>query len=64
MNAIFFISVILKGVGAILEVLLQILITRRLGVDGYGTYSTWINAADLIFWISAFAAASSMVICP
>ena len=51
MNAIFFISVILKGVGAILEVLLQILITRRLGVDGYGTYSTWINAADLIFWI-------------
>lgn len=51
MNAIFFVSVILKGVGAILEVLLQVLVTRKLGVDGYGTYSTWINTADLIFWI-------------
>ena len=51
MNVIFFMSVLLKGAGAILEVLLQVLITRKLGVDGYGTYSTWINAADLIFWI-------------
>ena len=51
MNIIFFISVILKGIGAVLEVLFQIMVTRELGVDGYGTYSTWINAADLIFWV-------------
>ena len=51
MNIIFFISVILKGIGAALEIFLQILITRKLGVDGYGTYSTWINAADLIFGV-------------
>ena len=51
MNGIFFLSVILKGAGAVLEVLLQVLITRKLGVDGYGTFSTWINSADLIFWI-------------
>lgn len=51
MSAIFFVSVILKGIGAILEVLFQVLVTRKLGVDGYGTYSTWINAADLIFWV-------------
>lgn len=50
MNAIFFVSIILKGVGAVLEVMLQISITHVLGVDGYGTYSTWINAADLLFW--------------
>lgn len=51
MNLIFLLSVILKGVGAGLEVLLQILITREIGVSGYGSYSAWINGADLLFWI-------------
>ena len=51
MNLIFLLSVILKGLGALLEILLQILITDRLGVSGYGTYSAWINSADLIFWV-------------
>lgn len=51
MNGIFLLSVILKGIGAVLEVLLQILITRSIGVDGFGTYSTWINTADIIFWV-------------
>lgn len=51
MSLILLLSVILKGVGALLEILLQILITRELGVSGYGNYSTWINAADLIFWV-------------
>ena len=51
MNAIFLFSVILKGIGAILEILVQVLVTRGIGVDGYGMYATWINAADLIFWI-------------
>ena len=51
MNLIFLFSVMLKGLGAMLEILLQILITGRLGVDGYGTYSAWINSADLIFWV-------------
>ena len=51
MNLIFLLSVMLKGLGAVLEVLLQILITGNMGVDGYGTYSAWINSADLIFWV-------------
>ena len=51
MNLIFLFSVVLKGVGALLEVLLQVLITASLTVSGYGTYSTWISAADLIFWV-------------
>lgn len=51
MSLVFLLSVILKGFGAILEILLQVFITKELGVSGYGTYSTWINAADLIFWI-------------
>ena len=51
MNIIFLLSVLLKGVGAVLEILLQILITRQIGVSGYGSYSAWINAADLMFWI-------------
>ena len=51
MNLIFLVSVMLKGVGALLEVLLQILITAQLTVDGYGTYSAWINGADLLFWV-------------
>lgn len=51
MNFIFLISVILKGIGALLEILLQILITKEIGINGYGTYSAWINAADLLFWV-------------
>ena len=51
MNLIFLFSVVLKGLGAVLEILLQILITARLQVEGYGTYSAWINSADLLFWV-------------
>lgn len=51
MSVIFFASVILKGIGAGLEVIFQVLITRKIGVDGYGNFSTWINFADLIFWV-------------
>ena len=51
MNLIFLLSVTLKGLGAVLEILLQILITGELGVSGYGTYSAWINFADLLFWV-------------
>lgn len=51
MNLIFLLSVILKGLGALLEVLLQMLITDHIGVEGYGVYTTWINSADLIFWV-------------
>ena len=51
MNLIFLFSVVLKGLGAVLEILLQILITGKLAVEGYGTYSAWINSADLIFWV-------------
>lgn len=51
MNLIFLLSVLLKGLGAVLEILLQILITAQMGVSGYGTYSAWINGADLIFWV-------------
>ena len=51
MNLMFIISVILKGIGAVLEILLQILVTGQIGVGGYGTYSAWINGADLLFWV-------------
>ncbi len=51
MNLVFLLSVVLKGLGAVLEILLQITITACLGVSGYGTYSAWINGADLLFWV-------------
>ena len=34
-----------------LEILIQIVITRTIGVGGYGTYSNWVNVVDLIYWI-------------
>ena len=49
MSIVFLLSVILKGLGAVLEVLLQVMITRMLGLAGYGTYSTWVSAADLVY---------------
>lgn len=51
MNNIFLLSIVLKGIGAILEIVVQILITRMIGVDGFGRYSTVINTADVIFFI-------------
>ena len=51
MNLVFLFSVVLKGLGAVLEILLQILVTSHMGVSGYGTYSAWINCADLMFWL-------------
>ncbi len=50
MSLIFIYSVFFKGIGAILEIVIQIVLTRYAGIDGYGTYTTWINFADLIFW--------------
>lgn len=50
MSFVFLISVFLKGLGAILEILLQVTITKTAGLSIYGTYSAWINSADLIFW--------------
>lgn len=50
MKFVFMISILLKGIGAVLEVLLQIVITKQIGVTDYGTYSTFVNAADLIYW--------------
>lgn len=50
MSIIFLVSVLLKGIGAALEVLIQIVITRAIGVSGFGTYSAWISAAELILW--------------
>lgn len=35
MSIVFLLSVILKGLGAVLEVLLQVMITRMLGLAGY-----------------------------
>ena len=51
MSIVFLLSVILKGLGAVLEVLLQVMITWMLGLAGYGTYSTWVSAADLVYWV-------------
>lgn len=50
MNLVFLISVILKGVGAVLTILLQVIITRGIGLSAYGTYNTMISTADLFFW--------------
>ena len=43
MSIVFLLSVILKGLGAVLEVLLQVMITRMLGLAGYGTYLSLIH---------------------
>lgn len=33
-----------------LEILLQVIITRQIGVTEYGVYSALVNAADLLYW--------------
>lgn len=50
MRRILLLSLCLKGAGAALELILQVMLTRMIGMDGYGHYTAWINCADLIFW--------------
>lgn len=51
MGSVFLGSVFLKGIGAILEILLQMLITRKIGLAGYGTYTMWVSCANMVFWV-------------
>lgn len=50
MGIILLYSVFIKGVGAVLEIAVQLLITHSLGVEVYGTYAYYINLIDIIFW--------------
>lgn len=43
-------SILIKGIGAVAEVVIQWLITQKLGMSGYGEYAFFINCADIIFW--------------
>lgn len=51
MSKVFFGSIGIKGFGAVLEVLLQIIILRFLNVDGYGSYGYYIGIAEIGYWI-------------
>lgn len=51
MGKIFFNSILTKGFGAVLEVVLQVVILRFLQVEGYGTYGYYAGLADMGFWI-------------
>lgn len=50
MSFVFIVSILLKAIGAVLEVALQVVITNQIGVTNYGVYSTLVNAAELIYW--------------
>lgn len=43
-------SVIVKGIGAVIEIIIQWLITQDIGVSGYGNYTFYINCGDIAFW--------------
>lgn len=51
MSKVFFGSICIKGFGAVLEVLLQIIILRFLHVDGYGSYGYYIGIAEIGYWM-------------
>lgn len=44
-------SVAIKAVSAVLEIIIQLLITRSIGISGYGEYSFYVNAIEIAFWI-------------
>lgn len=43
-------SIIIKGAGAVIEIIIQWLITQKIGISGYGNYTFYINCADVFFW--------------
>lgn len=57
MNKVLFGSIFTKGIGAVIEVMIQILIIHFLSVDLYGVYGYYISMADIGFWVlfSAFS---------
>lgn len=57
MSRVLFGSIFTKGIGAVIEVVIQILIIHFLSVDQYGVYGYYISMADIGFWMlfSAFS---------
>lgn len=51
MSLVLVFSLFIKGVGAVLEIVNQALITNTIGVSGYGDYSFYINMMEIIFWV-------------
>lgn len=43
-------SILVKGIGAVIEIIIQWLITQKIGISGYGDYTFYINCADISFW--------------
>ena len=44
-------SVGIKAASAVLELVIQLLITRAIGVTGYGNYSFYVNAIEIAYWL-------------
>lgn len=50
MGILLLISVFIKGIASIIEILAQALITRNFGVESYGEYTYYIGLIDIIMW--------------
>lgn len=47
---VFAFSIVVKGIGAVIEIVIQWLLTQEIGVSGYGNYSFYVNCVDISFW--------------
>ena len=51
MSIILIFSLFIKGMGALLEIANQALITNTMGVSLYGDYAYYINVLEILFWV-------------
>lgn len=51
MKSALILSIFVKGIGAVLEILNQVIITRFGGVAMFGEYSFYISAAEIVCWV-------------
>ncbi len=51
MSLVLLFSILIKGIGALLEIVNQALITNTVGVTAYGEYAVYLNIIDVLFWV-------------
>lgn len=50
MGVLLIISIIIKGIASVIEIIAQVFITRYFGVESYGEYSYYIGMIDIVMW--------------
>lgn len=51
MNFLLIVSIFIKGIAAVVEIIPSTILTNRFGVSSYGDYSYYVNLVEISYWV-------------